>query len=320
MKKIPITNHFPGCSSLAFGCMNLGGGWNDDPITREDEKTADEVINTCLDLGINFFDHADIYGKGKSEAVFGKVLRSNQGIRSKIIIQSKGGIRFQHPKRYDFSTFHIKSCVEGSLKRLNTDYLDIWLLHRPDPLMEPEEIAEVFSGLKAQGKVRYFGVSNMHLHQIQFLQSYLKDELIVNQIEMSLGHLDWLDEGVLFGNKTGKDLNFTPGTIEYCQMNKIQIQSWGSLAQGIFSGRDATNKPESVRETAKIVKTLSEKYDCSEEGIVLAWLMRHPAGIQPIFGTINPVRIKACNDAVRLSITHEEWYELYVSARGVEMP
>lgn len=321
MKKIPIHQYLPEASQIVFGCMGLGGEWDDSPLNAEHYTEAEKAIEIALEAGINFFDHADIYTRGKAEQVFGQYLKSQPAKRDQIIIQSKAGIRLEEePAYYDFSTEWLRARLERSLQSLNIDYLDVWLLHRPDPLMDPEELAELFTALKQEGKVRFFGLSNMHLHQIQFLQKHLSEPLIVNQVEMSLGRLDWLHEGVTVGDTRGKDVNFTSGTIEHCRDKGIQLQAWGSLAQGIFSGKDVSFASERVQKTAALVSQLGEKYECSPEGIVLAWLMRHPAHIQPMIGTTNPKRILACTEANKVNMERRDWYNLYISAYGQELP
>ncbi len=324
-KPISLEQHFPGLSRLSFGCMGLGGTWDDAPIEQHHFEAALAATDAALEAGINFFDHADIYTLGKAERVFADVMKARPGLREKIFIQSKCAIRFADeaaglPGRYDFSKEYISDSVDGILKRLDIDYLDILLLHRPDPLMEPEEVAEVFDGLKDSGKVRHFGVSNMNAHQIDYLQSYLDQPLIVNQIPLNLAQLDWLDEGVLTGTPEGKDVNFAPGTLEYCRRNGVQIQSWGSLAQGLFSGRDISQESDTVKATAAYVQELAQIHGCSREAIVLAFLMRHPVGIQPVIGTINPDRVRACGEATRVELSREQWYKLYVTSRGQRLP
>ncbi|HSH77858.1 MAG TPA: aldo/keto reductase, partial [Herpetosiphonaceae bacterium] len=242
-----------------------------------------------------------------------------------IVLQSKCGIRFGEgavPGRFDFSKAHILGSVDGILRRLQVDYLDILLLHRPDPLMEPDEVAEAFGMLKAAGKVRYFGVSNMSAAQIQFLQRALPDQLAVNQLEMSLAHLHWLDEGIHVNQKAGVGVNFSEGLLEYCQMENIQLQAWGPLAQGRFSGRAVESEPDNIRQTADLVKQMASTKETTPEAIVVGWLMKHPALIQPVIGTTNPQRIIACQDAERQAqlMTRDEWYMLYVSARGNKLP
>ncbi len=321
MDKLPIHHYLPKASRIIFGCMGLGGGWNDDPYGPDDVRAAELAVEAALEAGINFFDHADIYMKGKAERVFGQVLRSRPGLREQILIQSKGGIRLDtDPPHYDFSPAHLAATLDGTLERLGIEQLDVWLLHRPDPLMEPETLAELFSRVHAAGKVRFFGVSNMHLHHIHFLQEHLALPLIANQVEMSLHRLDWLHEGVMVANPEGKDVNFTSGTLEYCRRKGIQLQSWGSLAQGRYSGRDVSDQPEAVRQTAALVTGLAEKYETSPEAILLAFLMRHPAGIQPVIGTSNPERIAACGKATGVTLSRQDWYTLYISAYGRRLP
>lgn len=318
---IPLSRHLPGISSLAFGCMGLGGSWDNNATSAEQQQQAFSAIDAALDGGINFFDHADIYTCGKAEQVFGKYLAGVPSKRSELFLQTKCAIRFadaQGPGRYDFSKDHIIHSVEQSLTRLNTDYLDLLLLHRPDPLMQPEEVAQAFEHLVQQGKVRHFGVSNMGWAQMQWLQSALSQPMLVNQLPMSLADIDWLEESVLTGMAQGSSRHFSYGTVEYCQQQGVQLQSWGSLAKGIFSG--APTQTDSQQATAVLVAQLAEQYQCSREAIVLAWLMRHPAAIQPVIGTANPQRITACAEATQVHLSREHWYQLYVSSRSTPLP
>ncbi|MAJ39390.1 MULTISPECIES: aldo/keto reductase [unclassified Pseudoalteromonas] len=323
MLHTPLAKHLPHVSRLVFGCMGLGGGWNKDAITKAHLKQTHECIDAAIAGGINFFDHADIYTFGKAEQVFGQALAERPELREHMYIQSKCGIRFEDdkgPKRYDFSAKWIEESVEGSLKRLNTDYLDVLMLHRPDPLMEVEEIAQVFSCLQESGKVRNFAVSNMQQHQMNFLQHALDMPIVANQIEASLQKHQFVDEGVYAGNADGKDLNFTPGSVEYCRHFDIQIQSWGSLCQGLYTGGDLTNASQADINTSILVNKLAALYDTTPEAIVLAWLLRHPALIQPIIGTTNVERIAASCGALNVTLSREHWYALYVSAKGHELP
>ncbi|MEK8128252.1 aldo/keto reductase [Paenibacillus filicis] len=325
MKQQPLSHWDISTSRLVLGCMGLGGEWNRDPYTEADVKKAEEAVEAALSIGISMFDHADIYRIGKAESVFGEVLKRNPGLREKIVIQSKCGIRFADgsgPGRFDFSKEHILASVDGSLQRLGIDTLDILLLHRPDPLMEPEVVAEAIQTLRESGKVRRFGVSNMNVSQIRFLQQASPEPFIVNQLEMSLAKLDWVDQTVHVNQKAGTSVHFGEGLMEFCQTEHIQIQSWGPLAKGLFSGQTPEDAPENVLATAKLVQELAAAKETTPEAIVLGWLMRHPALIQPVIGTANPGRIRACADAERQAslMTREEWYALYVSSRGVPMP
>ncbi|WP_308638185.1 aldo/keto reductase [Paenibacillus silvisoli] len=323
-KPIPLQRRGLDASQLVLGCMRLGGDWSaSSPITAEHYREGHEAVDAALEVGINMFDHADIYTAGKAERVFAHVLRERPELREKIILQSKCGIRFgdgEQPHRFDFSADYILESVDGILERLGTEYLDILLLHRPDPLVEPEDVASAIHQLKASGKVRHFGVSNMSHGQIRLLQAYSDEPFIVNQLEMSLHKIGFLDTAVSVNQDAWRSNVFPEGTMEYCRLENIQLQSWGPLAQGRYSGGSLEGQSESVVATAAIVAELAEKHSTTTEAIVLAWLMTHPAGIQPVIGTINPQRIRACKDAATLRLSREDWYRLYVASRGVSLP
>lgn len=325
MKKMPLEKRNITTNRIILGCMGLGGEWNSSHITDADILKAEQAIDSALSNGITLFDHADIYKSGKSERVFGQVLRGKKNLREDIIIQSKCGIRFAEreiPNRYDFSINHILKSVDGILERLGTDYIDILLLHRPDPLVEPEEVAEAFNTLKETGKVRNFGVSNMNVAQIQLLQAYCEEPIIVNQLEMSLNRIDWLEQGVLVNQKAGTEINFAEGLIEFCRLQEIQLQAWSPLAHGMYTGRKTENMTEADLKTKNLVESLAKEKNTTTEAIVLGWLMRHPAAIQPVIGTTDPERIENCAEAVNQAelMTREEWYSLYVASRGRLMP
>ncbi|MGM0878073.1 MAG: aldo/keto reductase [Bacillota bacterium] len=312
-------------SRLALGCMGFGGGWDQNPISKEDILKGEKAIDAALSSGITMFDHADIYTMGKAETIFGEIVKGRPDLRENIVIQSKCGIRFPKgaaPHRFDFSKSHILHSVDGILNRLNVDYLDILLLHRPDPLVEPEEVALAFEVLKKSGKVRNFGVSNMSAAQIKLLNAYCSGPIIVNQLEMSLKRIDWLEQGVLVNQKAGTEINFADGIIEHCRLEDIQIQAWAPLANGMYSGRKLDNLTEADLQTRELVQEMATEKETTPEAIVLGWLMRHPALIQPVIGTTNPERIKNCQDSVRQSelMTREEWYSLYTASRGKKMP
>ena len=318
----PLSQYFPDVSPLVFGCMGLGGDWDAPQTTGEQRDAGFLAIETALEQGFNCFDHADIYTRGKAEALFGDFLKTQPALRDQMIIQSKCAIRFAdetHVGRYDFSADYIERSVEGSLRRLGIGQLDILLLHRPDPLMEIDEVARVLEKLQHSGKIRYIGVSNFGAPQQQLLQSALKQPLVVNQLQMSLQNLDWLEANVLTGMAQGAQHYFGYGALEYCQLNKVQIQAWGSLAQGKFSGA-GQQLTAREQQTAQLVATLASEYQVSAEAIVLAWLSRHPAAIQPVIGTTNPARIKACAQAADVMLSREHWYALYVSSRGERLP
>ncbi|MEC0269643.1 aldo/keto reductase [Paenibacillus anseongense] len=325
MRIMPLEKRGISNSRIAFGCMGIGGDWTAAPLTKEDYIVAEKAVEAALSIGITMFDHADIYKRGKSDIVFGEVLKKRPDLRDQIILQSKVGIRFQddvNPQRFDFSKNHMIPAVDGILSRLGVEHLDVLLLHRPDPLMEPEEIAEAFNLLRSAGKVRHFGVSNMTAAQMRFIQNSLPEPLVVNQLELSLARLDWIEQGILVNQKAGVGVNFADGILEHCQMADIQIQAWGPLAKGIFSGKVLEDAPENIVKTAALVKQLAAEKETSLEAVVLGWLMKHPARIQPVIGTSSVERIHACQDAVRVSenMTREEWYTLLESSRGVRVP
>ncbi|NGP45628.1 aldo/keto reductase [Bacillaceae bacterium SIJ1] len=323
MKPIPLERHGFDASQIVLGCMGMGGSWDDSPITGEQIKQGQAAVEAALDIGITMFDHADIYTRGKAEKVFGQILKDQPSLRDNIILQSKCGIRFADetgPHRFDFSEKHILASVDGILERLGTDYLDILLLHRPDPLVEPEEVALAFRKLKAAGKVRAFGVSNMNHGQIKLLQAYCDEPIVANQLEMSLLKTGFIDTGVHVNQEAARENLFPDGTIEYCRLENVQLQAWSPMAQGLYSGKSLEGQPKSVIKTANRVQELAEEKGTTPESIVLAWLMTHPAQIQPVIGTTRPERIYAGKDAFHLCLTREEWYELYISTRGVALP
>lgn len=324
MATLPLVRRGIGASRLALGCMGLGGGWNDTGIDRAHVREAEAAIEAALEVGINFFDHADIYTRGKAETVFGRVLKGRPGLRDTIRIQTKCGIRFgtgeRAPGRYDFSRKHILESVDASLSRLGAEYLDVLLLHRPDPLMDGAEVAEALRLLNDQGKVRHFGVSNMSEGQIRYLQASLDVPVVVNQLEMGLTRIGFLESGVHVNQEAAKANTFPDGTLEFCRLQNIQLQAWGPLANGYLSGRALDDAPETVRATARLVATIAEERAVPREAVVIAWLLAHPAAIQPVIGTKNPARIRACAQAESVELGREDWYALYVAARGRPLP
>lgn len=305
-----------------YGCMGLGGAWDADSYGAPEVAQAEAVIEAALEIGITAFDHADIYGHGKAEAVFGEVLARSSGLRERIQIQTKCGILLGtpgSPGRYDLSADHILRSVAQSLVRLRVDSIDVLLLHRPDPLADPDEIAGALSSLREQGMVRQFGVSNMSGEQIAHLQAHLDVPIVANQLQMSLHRRDWLEAGVLVNTTEAGANGFALGTIEHCVAHGIGLQAWAPLAQGRYTGAQQTSTDH---ETARLVASLAEVHATTPEAIVLWWLQRHPAGIAPVIGTTDPGRIRACRDTVGIAprLTREDWYRLWVTARGARLP
>lgn len=311
-------------SRIALGCMTLGGKWDKSPATAEDTRRARGVVETALELGINFFDHADIYCIGKSEEVFGNVLKEKPALRQKVVLQSKCGIRFRgdpqpsDPHRFDFSYQHITWSAEQSLKRLATDHLDILLLHRPDPLVEPEEVARAFDDLKQSGKVRYFGVSNHSAMQMELLRKHLRQPLVVNQMELNLSHQHMVDQGVT-ANQNNQTYTNAAGILDYCRVQDIRVQAWSPAARGRLVTPAPNASDRELRIAGEVAK-MAEAKGVSREAIVLAWLLRHPAGIQPVVGTTNLEHLRANLQADQVALSREEWYTLYVASRGGWLP
>ncbi len=294
-----------------LGCMEL-----------RDAAATEAAVEAALEVGITTFDHADIYRDGDAEAAFGDGLAASPDLRQRIQIQTKCGIRRAHgdePGLYDLRGASITRAVERSLERLRTDYVDVLLLHRPDPLADRGAIAGALHSLHGQGLVRAFGVSNMSCEQIAHLQARLELPLVANQLEMSLYRRDWVEAGVLVNTPEAAAIGFPLGTLEHCVDQGVALQAWGSLARGRYSGRPET---DADRTTAAAVAALAEAKDTTPETILLWWLQHHPAAIAPVIGTTNPARIRACRDAVAQpsGMSHEEWYALWVTARGAPLP
>ena len=316
-QKIHNTNLEP--TRIIYGCMNLGNNRNRSELNEDEMKReAVKSINAALEQGITFFDHADIYGRGKSEEMFSEIWNVHPGLRDKIILQSKCGIRFEGdtvpgaPHRFDFSYDHIIKSAEGSLKRLKTDYLDTLLLHRPDPLVEPEEVAKAFSDLQQSGKVKYFGVSNHTAYQIDLLKKYVGQPLVINQLELNLIHSDLINAGIITNQRYPEKFIRGEGALEYCRLHDITVQAWSPLALGAFND-------ENMR-LFKIVSEIASERKVSTEAVVTAWLLRHPAKIQPVIGTRRPERIAAICRADSIELTREEWFKLFIAGRGEDLP
>ncbi len=325
MESIKIPHTDLEVSRLALGCMGLGGGWTPEtPLTSEHERQAREFLDVAEEIGANFFDHANIYRNGKAEEAFGRALRERPSLRDKIVIQSKCGIRLQDqpqgtPNRYDFSRDHILESVDAILARLGIGRLEILLLHRPDPLWEGEEVAGAFQSLKQSGKVRYFGVSNQNRFQMEYLQSFWTEPLVVNQLEMNLLHHGFVEVSISFNQDSPRYPVGWEGTMEYCRTRGVLLQAWSPLAQGVLMG-NVDGKPENVRNTAALVQKIARDRQTTTEAILLAWLLKHPAKIQPVLGTTRPERLRSCADALAVNLTREEWYSLFAAARGAPMP
>lgn len=289
--------------TIAVGCMR---------ISDMSEKEVSAFIDTALEFGANFFDHADIYGAGKSEEVFGKAI-SNLA-RENIFIQTKCGIC---KGKYDFSYDHIVSSVDGSLKRLGAEYIDVLLLHRPDALMEPEEVARAFSYLKETGKVRNFGVSNHNPYQIKLLQKALDMPLCANQLQFGVMHTPIIDSGINVNICNEAGVNRDGSVLDFCRLENITIQPWSPMQYGFIEGCFIDN--EKFSEVNEVLEKIGNKYGVSKTTMAIAWILRHPAKMQPVTGTTNLTRLADCLKAAEIKITREEWYEIYRAA-GNKLP
>ena len=290
-------------SEIALGMMRISG---------KSVKQIAELVDVSLANGINFFDHADIYGGGKCEELFAEAVGMSPSVRGKFIIQSKCGIRAGF---FDFSKEHILGATEASLKRLGTDYLDVLLLHRPDTLMEPEEVAEAFSTLKASGKVRHFGMSNQKPYQIELLQKYLSGagiSIIINQLQLSVTNTGMIDSGLNVNMTNANSVNHDGDVLEYCRLKDITIQAWSPFMYGFFEGVFLGS--EKYAELNKAIDKYAEQYGVTNSAIAIAWLLRHPAGIQPIVGSTSSARVAEICRASGVRLTRQEWYDIYKSA------
>ncbi len=347
-------------SPLILGCMGLGGAWEAETFGEAEIRKADAAVRAALDAGIDSFDHADIYSLGKAEAVFGKLLEREPSLRSRVFLQTKCGIRpaglagrddwnpptgrersGYDPARYDFSRSWILASVDASLKRLRTDHIDRLLLHRPDPLMEIDEVVEAFTRLREEGKVLGFGLSNFSSAAAARLAESLDEVGIAvecDQVEFSLLHHDLVEAGIMAGQRPWAPRPWrgefdsegdaaapvAAGSLDlasFCLEAGIEIQAWGCLAQGWLSGRQLpAEAPPSLVATAALVGRIASERGVPAEAIVLGWLLRLPWDLRPVIGTSDPARIAACAKALDLELSREEWYALYESARGAAMP
>ena len=303
MKMIDIVNGPQNVSAIIQGCMRM-------PALNKEE--AAEVIRTAYDCGINFFDHATCYGAGDAEIRFSEAFPLTGLKREDIFIQSKCGLEFDR-NEFDWSRDNILTAVDGILERLKVDYLDTLLLHRPDVLFDPEEVAEAFDILEKAGKVKWFGVSNLVPMQIELLKKYVKQDLIINQVQLSLEQSQLIDQALYMNNKTTEfSINRDGNVLDYCRLKDITIQAWSPLQFGMFGGSFIDN-PD-FPELNKALAEIADREGVSKAAVAIAWILRHPAKMQAIIGSMNPEHIKDACDAVKVSLSHHDWYALYLAA------
>ena len=301
MKRYEIA---PGCSipNVAMGCMR---------ISALDQKQAEALVMTAVENGVDFADHADFYGQHQSEVRFGEVLKANPGLRDRIFLQSKCGIR-AGMGFYDSSYEHIMMSAENSLRKMNTDHLDSLLIHRPDALAEPDEIARAFRDLKEAGKVRFFGVSNHNPMQVEVLQQAVGDKLMFNQMQMSVVHTGMIDQGINVNTRFEGSVDRDGGVLEYCKLKKMVLQVWSPFQYGMIEGVYLDN-PD-FPEVNAILQEMGDKYGVSKTAMAVAWLARLPMMIQIIAGTTNPSRLKEIVAGAGVELSREDWYAIYRAA------
>lgn len=305
MKQIKLggsTLHVP---AIVVGCMRM------DELKAVEAET---FVQTALDLGANFFDHADIYGGGECERIFARAAKLNDDRREKVFLQSKCGIR---KGLFDFSKEHILKSVDGILERLDTDYLDMLLVHRPDALMEPEEVAEAFDHLLNTGKVRRFGVSNQSPMQMALLQKFMSQKILANQLQLSITNSGMIRSGINVNMENASSVDHDGEVLNYCRLNDVTIQAWSPFQYGMFEGVFLGNPK--FPELNQKIDEIAARYGVSNTTITTAWILRHPANMQMISGTMSTSRLKQICQACDITLTREEWYEIYRAA-GNELP
>lgn len=296
-------------SRLAYGCWRVVGTWDPAAVTPQHEAAGKAAIIAAYEAGYTLFDNADIYCRGRAEEIFGRVLSEVSGMRERVVVVTKGGIRADgEPKRYDFSGEHLVRACEASLRRMGLETIDLYLLHRPDYLADPHEIAGAFTQLHDAGKVRWFGVSNFRPSLVNALQAACPMPLVTHQVEISLARLD----------------AFTDGTLDQCLERQLTPMAWSPLGAGLLAdGAKQLLPSQQTYRTEAVVQLLDElalARGVSRAAVALAWLLKHPSRIQPIVGSTNPQRIRDAAQADALELTREEWYRLLIAARGEALP
>lgn len=299
MKQITIGRGEVSGSQIALGCMRMSG---------LAVKDAASVVHAAMEAGVNYFDHADVYGGGTSEEVFAQAIGMSPTVRAGIVLQSKCGIG---KGMYDFSRDHILSAVQGTLKRLRTEYLDVLLLHRPDTLMEPHEVAEAFAALHRSGQVRHFGVSNFNPMQIELLSRAVPYRLIIDQLQLSLTETGMIDSGINVNTHFDGSVDRDGSILEYCRLKEITIQAWSPLLHGWFEGPFLGSDKFPALNAA--IDSVAKAHGIPAVAVAIAWILRHPARIQPVVGTMNPGRLGDVCKASGVELTRKEWYDLYLA-------
>ena len=286
-------------------------------IEDKSVKEVEELVETALSVGINAFDLADIYGRGRCEELLGLVLKNHPDLREKIWIQSKCGIRIEEFTYFDFSKEYILESVDRILKRLQLDYLDSLLLHRPDALMEADQVAEAFDILHTSGKVRDFGVSNQNPMMMELLKKEVKQPLSINQLQLSAAFTPGFESGFHVNMEDSQAAMRDGSIFEYCKLHDVVIQAWSVLQFGYFKGNFVGN--EKFQALNQVLDRLAFKYGVTPSTIAISWILRYPAKIQAVVGTTNPKHLREVSQAANFSLTRKEWYEIYLAA-GNDLP
>lgn len=286
-------------------------------IEDKSVKEVEELVETALSVGINAFDLADIYGRGRCEELLGLVLKNRPDLREKMWIQSKCGIRIEEFTYFDFSKDYIIKSVDGILQRLKIDHLDSLLLHRPDALMESDQVAEVFDLLYKQGKVRNFGVSNQNPMMMELLKKDVKQPLAVNQLQLSAAFTPGFESGFHVNMEDSQAAMRDGSIFEYCKLHDVVIQAWSVLQFGYFKGNFVGN--EKFQALNQVLDRLAIKYGVTSSTIAISWVLRYPAKMQAVVGTTNPKHLREISQAANFSLTRKEWYEIYLAA-GNNLP
>lgn len=300
MRTIPLGTTNLEVPVVAVGVMRLNS---------LDKSEAERFLRTSLDLGANFFDHADVYGGGACETLFADALGMTSDLRERLIIQTKCGIR---QGMFDFSKAHILEAVDGSLQRLKTDYIDVLLLHRPDALVEPEEVAEAFDTLARSGKVHHFGVSNQKPMQIELLRKFVRQPIVANQLQLSITNATMISQGLHVNMEDETAVDRDGSVLDYCRLHEITVQPWSPFQYGFFAG--AFIGSEKFPELNRTLEEIAGRYGVTPTTIAIAWLLRHPARMQPIIGTMNLTRLQDSVRASDVQLTRAEWYEIFRAA------
>lgn len=304
MQTISIVNGPQAVPEIVQGCMRM---------PDLSDQDAAQVIKTAYEAGITFFDHATCYGEdGAAERKFGQAFKLTGLKREDIFLQSKCGLHFER-QEFDWTKENILASVDESLEHLQTGYLDSLLLHRPDLIFDPKEVAQAFDELERTGKVRYFGVSNLMPLQIELLKKYVKQPLIFNQLQLSLEQSQLIDQPLYMNNKeTDMSINRDGDALDYCRLHDITIQAWSPLQSGFFKGTFLDNPK--FPELNTVLEKFAQREGVTKAAIALAWILRHPAKMQVIIGSMNPQHIEEAAQASKVNLSHHDWYELYLAA------